>query len=391
MKHYRYLIAGGGMAAAAAIRGIREFDKEGLIGVIGEETHPPYKRHPLTKGLWAGKSIDHIWLKVDPTGVDYLLGRRVVQIDPVSRCVEDDQGGSYAYERLLLATGGRPRRLPIQDDEIIYFRTFDDFQRLQNCTHEGSKVAVIGGGFIGAEIAAALAMRGRKVTMIFPEAGIGGRVFPQDLSEFLNDYYREQGVEVLTGELVQGLERAGGVTLLRTDQGREIPAEQVVAGLGILPNVELAQSIGLDVENGVLVDELLQTSQPGIYAAGDVAAFTNPALGGRLRVEHEDNALAMGMTAGQNMAGAELPYHHLPFFFSDLFDLGYEAVGELDSRLETYADWQDPFRKGVIYYQKEGRVRGVLLWNVWKSIDAARALIAEPGPFGAMELTGRIR
>jgi NADPH-dependent 2,4-dienoyl-CoA reductase/sulfur reductase-like enzyme len=163
-----------------------------------------------------------------------------------------------------------------------------------------------------------------------------------------------------------------------------------VAGIGIKPNIDLARAAGLKVEEGILVDELLQTSQPGIYAAGDAAEFYNPALGKRLRVEHEDNANSMGRQAGRNMAGAGESYTHLPFFYSDLFDLGYEAVGELDSRMETFADWKDPFKKGVIYYLKDGRVRGVLLWNVWEAVPAATALIAEPGPFQPADLKGRL-
>src|SRR5439155_9741340 len=140
----------------------------------------------------------------------------------------------------------------------------------------------------------------------------------------------------------------------------------------------------------ILVDRFLQTSRPNVYAAGDVASFENPALGMRLRVEHEDNAKTIGRVAGRNMAGAPTAYDHLPFFYSDLFDLGYEAVGLIDSRLETFADWQKPNEEGVIYYLRDGRVRGVLLWNVWEQVDAARALIAEPGPFSAANLKGRI-
>jgi len=157
----------------------------------------------------------------------------------------------------------------------------------------------------------------------------------------------------------------------------------VVAGLGIQLNLDLAQQAGLKTNTGILVDENLQTSAPGIYAAGDVAEFYNPALGKWIQVEHEDNANSMGRQAGRNMAGAAEPYTHLPYFYSDLFELGYEAVGTLDPRLETVADWKEPFQKGVIYYLEGGRVRGVLLWNVWEQVEQARALIAEPGPFKA--------
>jgi NADPH-dependent 2,4-dienoyl-CoA reductase/sulfur reductase-like enzyme len=164
----------------------------------------------------------------------------------------------------------------------------------------------------------------------------------------------------------------------------------VVAGIGIQPNVELAQEAGLEVENGIRVDASLRTSLPDIYAAGDVANFYHPALETRLRVEHEDNANTMGRQAGQSMAGKTVNYDHLPFFYSDMFELGYEAVGEVDSRHQTVADWKQPYREGVVYYLRHGRVRGVLLWNVWEQVESARKLIAEPGPFRPEDLKGRL-
>jgi len=178
---------------------------------------------------------------------------------------------------------------------------------------------------------------------------------------------------------------------VKDSSDREVVLDGVAAGIGIQPNVELAGMAGLEVGNGILVDQFLRTNHPDIFSAGDVASFYNPALGKRIRVEHEDNALTMGRLAGRNMAGELEPYHHLPFFYSDLFELGYEAVGELDARLETVADWRDPFKEGVVYYLSEGRVRGVLLWNVWERVGAARALIAEPGPFRAEDLKGAIK
>jgi NADPH-dependent 2,4-dienoyl-CoA reductase/sulfur reductase-like enzyme len=163
-----------------------------------------------------------------------------------------------------------------------------------------------------------------------------------------------------------------------------------VAGIGIAPNLGLAKEAGLAVNTGILVNEFLRTSQPDIYAAGDVAEYYDHTLGVRRRVEHEDNANTMGRLAGRAMAGDAEPFWHLPFFYSDLFELGYEAVGEVDARLETVADWREPYHEGVVYYMQAGRVRGVLLWNVWGQVDAARHLIAEPGPFQPADLIGRL-
>jgi NADPH-dependent 2,4-dienoyl-CoA reductase/sulfur reductase-like enzyme len=304
--------------------------------------------------------------------------------------VTDDQGTGYSFDKLLLATGGTPRRLPFGGDQIIYFRTLEDYRRLRALAEQKQRFAVIGGGFIGSEIAAALAMNDKEVVMLFPGEGISSSAFPPDLVHFLNDYYRQKGVEVLAGESVAGLEPRGGQLALTTKSGREVLVESVVAGLGIQPNVELAQAAGLKVDNGIVVNEALLTSHPDIYAAGDVAAFYNPALGQRMRIEHEDNANTMGQMAGRSMAGEAVTYDHLPFFYSDLFELGYEAVGELSPKLEIVADWQEPYRKGVIYYVRAGRVRGVLLWDIWGQVEAARALIAESGPFHPDDLRGRL-
>jgi NADPH-dependent 2,4-dienoyl-CoA reductase/sulfur reductase-like enzyme len=390
MTNYHYLIVGGGMTAAAAVAGIREIDAKGTIGIITAEQDPPYDRPPLSKGLWKGKPLEAIWRKLDQTNVTLHLGRTAREILTARKRVVDDRGDFVGYKKLLLATGGKPRKLPFGGENIIYYRTLSDYQRLRALTDKGRKFAVIGGGFIGAEIAASLTSNGKQVAMIFPGKGIGARIFPEALSAFVSHYYQRKGVELISGEKVVDWEGRGKQQFLKTGTGQEIAVDGVIAGIGIEPNVELAASCGLAMDDGIVVDALLRTSQPDIYAAGDVAAFSSVPLGKRLRVEHEDNANTMGRIAGRNMAGRVERYDYLPFFYSDMFELGYEAVGELDSRLETYADWQRPNEEGVVYYLKAGRVRGVLLWNVWEQVDAARQLIAEPGPFSTRSLAGRL-
>ena len=393
MARYKYVIVGGSMAGDAAISGIRRVDPSASIGVIRSERHLPYNRPPLSKALWKGDSVDTIWRRTKHDGVDFHLGRTVTVLSPKENVVTDDQGVTHAYDRLLLATGGTPRRLPSgsdRSDGIIYYRTLDDYNRLRELAERGRRFAVIGSGFIGSEVAAALAMNHKDVVMLYRGEGIGGRVFPTDLSRFLAEFYREKGVELRPGEGVAAVEVRGTQIAVKTQSGGEVLVDGVVAGLGIQPNTELAKAAGLAVENGIVVDEWLRTSHPDIYAAGDVASFYNPVLGNRMRVEHEDNANVMGRAAGEAMAGQGEPYHHLPSFYSDLFELGYEAVGDLDARLETVVDWKVPYKEGVVYYLRNGRVRGVLLWNTWDQVDHARKLIAEPGPFRAEDLKGRL-
>jgi NADPH-dependent 2,4-dienoyl-CoA reductase/sulfur reductase-like enzyme len=388
MKQYQYLIVGGGLAGDAAVRGIRELDAQGSILMLGSELNPPYTRPNLSKGLWKGRPLEKIWRNTQALDVDLQLGRNVVHLDPREKCVVDESGEDYGFDKLLLATGGSPVRLPFGGDEVIYFRDLQDYQRLHTLSERGERFLVIGGGFIGSEIAAALTLVGKKVVMVFPESAIGARVFPGDLSNYLNEYYRQKGVDVLTEDAVTSLEKNGDRSRVRTRSGRDFEVDGVVAGIGIRPNLALATQSGLQVENGILVDERLRTSAPDIYAAGDVANFHHSALGKRVRVEHEDNAIQMGRLAGRNMAGADEAYTHMPMFYSDLFDLGYEAVGEIDSQLETLADWQDPFQKGVLYYldPADQHVRGVLLWNVWDQVEHARTLLGQRMPSHASDL-----
>jgi NADPH-dependent 2,4-dienoyl-CoA reductase/sulfur reductase-like enzyme len=383
------------MTADAAVRGIRSIDPDGSIGVIGAEPDPPYKRPPLSKKLWTGKPFESVWLRTDALGVELHLGRTVRVLDPRAKQVIDDRGAVYGFDKLLLATGVSPRRLPVGGHLVIYYRTLDDYRRLRALTEQGQRFAVVGGGFVGSEIAAVLALNGKEVTMIFPESAIGARLLPPDLARSLNDRYRRQGVELLAGTTVADVAERGDRLVLSARSAdaadsHELVVDGVVAGIGTRPNVDLATAAGLAVADGIVVDERLRTSHPDVYAAGDVAAFCQPALGQRLRVEHEDNAKTMGRAAGRAMAGDPSPYRHLPFFYSDLFDQGYEAVGEVDARLETVADWQDPYRKGVVYYLRDGRPRGVLLWNVWNRLEAARELIGRPQRFLPGDLIGRL-
>jgi NADPH-dependent 2,4-dienoyl-CoA reductase/sulfur reductase-like enzyme len=384
MAAYRYLIIGGGMTGDAACRGIRDHDADGSIGMVASESHDPYARPPLSKGLWSGKEESSVFRGTPDLGVEIHKGRRIVALDLDARTATDDTGATHSYEKVLLATGGTPRRLPSGGEDVIYFRTLDTYRQLRSLARDGARATVIGGGFIGSELAAALASNGCEVTIVFPDAGIGARLFPESLASFVNDYYREKGVTVLAGQLV---EEVGGGSVTTKDGGT-VDSDVVVAGLGIVPETVLAESVGLEVDDGILVDEHGRArGRDDVFAAGDVARFPVAALGGTRRVEHEDHANTHGRVVGANMAGADQPYDHLPFFYSDLFELGYEAVGDVDSRLETVAEWAEPNRKGVVaYVDGDGRARGFLLWDVWGKVDSARELIRAGTVVGSDDL-----
>ncbi len=390
MFAHDYLVIGGGMTADAAAKGIRQADPEGSIGILSSEPHLPYNRPPLSKALWKGEPEESVWRNTPTERVTFYKGVTAREIDKERKRVIDEGGATYSYGKLLLATGGSVRRLPWGIEGIIYYRTLDDYRALRALTERGETFVIVGGGFIGSEIAAALAMNGKKVTMVFPEEGIGARVFPPPLSRFLNSYFSAKDVDVMARDSIADIEFRDSKFLVRTAHEKELAADGVIAGIGIQPNVELAIRAGLTVTNGVHVDEYLRTSNPDIYAAGDVANFHNTALQKRMRVEHEDNAVTMGELAGRNMAGESRPYDYLPFFYSDLFDLGYEAVGELDGQMEVVFDWKTEYREGIAYYLSEHRVRGVLLWNTWGKVAAARELIARPGPFDGRNVTGKL-
>jgi len=389
MERTRYLIVGGGLTADSACKGIRGGDPDGSIFVVGEEPHLPYLRPPLSKALWKGDEESTIWRRTEKLGVELRLGRRIVAVDLDAHSATDDRGVSYGYEKLLLATGGRPRRLPFGGEDIVYFRTVDDYRRLRAFADAGARFCVIGGGFVGSELAAALSLNGCPVTMVFPEPGIGARIFPEELSSALNDYYRGHDVEVRAEAAVTGVERRGETVQVKLGDGRIVEADVVVAGIGIEPNDELAAAAGLPVANGIVVDAYGRAGRDDVFAAGDVARFPAVALAAELRVEHEDHAKSHGRHVGANMAGAGEHYDHLPFFYSDLFDVGYEAVGQLDARLDTVVDWTSVEGEGTItYLDRELRPRGLLLWNRFGHLDAARELIRAGEPVGASVQVG---
>ena len=388
--HFDYLIVGGGMVADSAARGIRELDTSGSIGILSDDVDEPYTRPALSKKLWTDDEFT--WDKVplgtaDDTGADIRLRTRATAVRPEAREV-DAAGETFSYGKLLLATGGHPVPLPIDDRSggarALTFRTAEDYRHLRTLSEDVVRIAVVGGGYIGSELAAALVQNGVDTVLIHTGAVLGDAVFPPALAERFEKLFRDAGVEIVPGSKVEAGEAdADGIRLAPGGGG------EVVSGLGIDVATDLAEAAGLAVDDGIVVDAQLRSSADGIWAAGDVASYPDRLLG-RRRVEHVDNANEMGRAVGRNLAGAGEPYTHTPYYYSAVFGIRYEAVGTLDSSLDTVEDWIDADH-GVVYYLDDDLVVGVLLWNVEDARDAARAVLAEADTLTRADLVGRIR
>ena len=370
MKTYKYVIIGGGIAGQRAGDGIRKVDTEGSIALVAGERHPPYERPPLSKGYLRGEQgLDKVYLKEDAyyaqNEIDVISGVRAEGIDAATRSVMLEGGTVLGYEKLLLATGGRAWRLPIPGNDlqgVFTLRTVEDANAIREAAEAGQRALVVGGSFIGSEVTASLAQLGLSVTMVFPEARPLERVVPEELSTFLRADYETHGVRIIPGTKARRLEGGGKVERAGLDDGDTLEADLVVMGVGIRLNTQLARDGGLELgeKDAVVVDEYLRTSDPSVYAAGDIAAWPDPTFSRQLRVEHWDVARRQGLRAGRNMAGEEKPYTALPYFFSDLFDLSFEVWGDLTAWDRTVLRGSLEQGSFAFYYFDQGRMVGVL-------------------------------
>ncbi len=381
---FKYLIIGGGLAGGFAAEGIREHDKDGSICILGSERFLPYDRPDLSKKLWFGKKqIQEVFRPKEEffaqNNVDVRLGLTAIELDTTEKTVTASDGLTYFYDKLLLATGGTPRKLEIPGADmwdICWYRYLDDYLRMRNASQDGASAVVVGGGFIGSELAAAFRIVGVDTTMIFPEGYLVQRIFPESFGRTIQDYYVQKGVKILNNDIPTSFEKKNGKFVTTTRNGHEVESDILLVGVGIRPNIEIARNAGLETSNGIVVNELLQTSNPDIFAAGDVAFFPYLALHESMRVEHWDNAINQGKFAGRNMAGAAQPYDYMPYFWSDLFEYGYEAIGNISSNLQVFPDWIKENDKGVIYYMRGGNVVGVMTVNIYGKMDAVRAAMS---------------
>jgi NADPH-dependent 2,4-dienoyl-CoA reductase/sulfur reductase-like enzyme len=371
MVSYKYVVIGGGLAGGRGAENIRKIDAGGSIALVTAEPHLPYERPPLSKGYLTGKKgLDRVYLKKDVAyyaedNIEVMTSVRANKIDPAARSVTLDDGRVLGYEKLLLATGGRAWRLPIPGGDlpgVFALRTIGDTDAIRAAAGPGRHALVIGGSFIGSEVAASLAQLGLKVTMVFLGAHLLERIAPRELGVFLHAKYEANGVCTLPATRPDRLEGADKVERVVLDNGETLDVDLVVMGVGIRLNTELAREAGLALgeKGAVIVDEYLRTSDPDIYAAGDIAAWPDPTFGKRLQVEHWNVARGQGLRAGRNMAGEEKPYRTLPYFFSDLFDLSFEVWGDLTAWDETVL--RGTFEAGsfALYYFDQGQMVGVL-------------------------------
>jgi NADPH-dependent 2,4-dienoyl-CoA reductase/sulfur reductase-like enzyme len=381
-----YVIAGASLAGAKAAETLRDEGLAGPIVLIGSEDRRPYERPPLSKGYLLGQDeADSAY--VHEAGwyaehdVDLRLGVNVTSIDRAARQVSLSAGEPVGYEKLLITTGASPRRLQVPGADlggVAYLRSMGDSQRLKEALAGGGRVVIAGAGWIGLETAAAARTYGCEVTIVEPEPGALRRSVGPEIGAVFADLHRSHGVEFRFGEGVTEIQGAGGqVTAVITSTGAELPADLVIVAIGVTPNDGLAAAAGLDVDNGILVDESLRTSDPDIFAAGDVANALNPLLGRRIRVEHWGNALAGGPAAARSMLGQDVSYDLVPYFFSDQYDLGMEAAGLPEPGCYDQVVYRgDPDTlEFIAFWLSDGTVVAGMNINVWDVNDDIQALI----------------
>ena len=388
MSKPMFLIVGASLTGAKAAEELRSSGFDGRVMLVGAEPERPYERPPLTKDYLRGES-ERAKAYVHPDGyyeeqeIELVTGVTVTAIDPGAAQVTLDDGRVLGYDRLLLATGAEPRRLHIPGadlDGVYYLRTLADCDLLRDRLDAGGRVVVAGAGWIGSEFAASARQRGLEVTVIDPQPLPSERIFGPGVAAFYRDVHRQHGVELLLGEGVDEFEGDGAIARVRTVGGRRIECDFAVVGIGVVPRTGLASDAGLEVSNGVVVDSKLETTAPGIFAAGDVANIWHPFYGQRIRVEHWANALNQGPAAARAMLGQPVSYDRIPYFYSDQYDVGMEYSG--------YApQWDEVIFRGdreggefIAFWLRGGRVAAGMNVNVWDVNPQIEALIRAQQP-----------
>jgi 3-phenylpropionate/trans-cinnamate dioxygenase ferredoxin reductase component len=391
------VIVGASLAGAKAAAELREQGFEGRVVLIGAEHERPYERPPLSKDYLRGQS-ERENAFVNDEGfyrehdIELLMGTTVTEIDPGAGRVTLEGAPELLFDRLLLTTGAEPRRLQIPGaelDNVCYLRTIAGCEAIRKRLNAGGHAAVVGAGWIGSEVAASARQKGCEVTLIDPLPLPNERIFGRETGEFYRDVHAQHGVELLLGERVEAFEGDAAIRRVRTSSGKTVECDFAVVGVGVVPRVELAQTAGLEVDNGIVVDEKLQSSSERVFAAGDVANAWHPFYGRRIRVEHWANALNQGPAAARAMLGEPVSYDRIPYFFSDQYEVGMEYSG--------YAtEWDEVVFRGdrdggefIAFWLKDGRVLAGMNVNVWDVNEHVQALIRSRQAVDRRELCDR--
>jgi 3-phenylpropionate/trans-cinnamate dioxygenase ferredoxin reductase component len=380
-----FIVVGASLAGAKAAETLRAEGFDGRLVLIGTEPERPYERPPLSKDYLRGE-IDRRKLYVHDEGfyadhdIDLRLGRTAVSLNPWASELALDDGERLRYDRLLLTTGAEPRRLAIPGGEldgVLYLRDVDDSDALRERLRPGAAVVVIGAGWIGAEVAASARQRGLDVTVLEPASVPLERVLGADVGAVYRDIHADHGIDLLLGTGVEAFEGGAAVERVRTTDGRALECDFVVVGVGVQPRTQLAAQAGLALDNGILVDEHLQTSAPGVFAAGDAANAHHAFYGERIRVEHWANALHQGPAAARNMLGRAQPFDRLPYFFSDQYEVGMEYVGFAPTWDRVVFRGDPATREFIAFWLTGNRVVAGMNVNVWDVTDPIQRLIRE--------------
>jgi 3-phenylpropionate/trans-cinnamate dioxygenase ferredoxin reductase component len=383
MSKPTFVIVGAALTGAKAAEELRERGFEGRVLLVGSEPERPYERPPLSKDYLRGEverenAYVHQADYYEQHEIELLSGATATAIDLAAAIVRLEDGRELNYDRLLLCTGAEPRRLSVPGaelEDIHYLRTLADCDVLRERLDSRHRVAVIGAGWIGSEVAASARTRGLDVTLIDPLSVPNERTFGPEVGGFYRDVHAGHGVELLLGDGLAGFEGDGSVQRVRTTAGRVVECDFAVVGIGVAPRVQLARDAGLEIDNGIVVGEQLQTSAENVFAAGDVANAWHPFYGERIRVEHWANALNQGPAAGRAMLGEAVSYDRIPYFFSDQYDVGMEYSGYATSWDKVVFRGEREAGEFVAFWLKDGRVIAGMNVNVWEVNQDVQSLI----------------
>ncbi len=372
MSESRFVILGGGMVAGYAAKQLVELGlKPGELAIISADTAVPYERPPLSKGFLAGKDTEDA-IRINSENfyrehrVEIKLGCEASSVDTSRKRLLLKTGGEVGFEKLIIATGARPRTLNVPGaglGNVHYLRSLDDSKSVRRSAENVKQAAVIGGGFIGMEVAAVLAQKGIEVTMVLNEDRIWKRFFSAQMSAFFESYYADRGVRLVKSATVKQLRGNGIVSSVALADGQSVPCQMVVAGIGVTPLTEVLATSGLEVQDGVMVNEYLRTRHADIYAAGDVASYQDVIFRKRRRVEHWDNAVSQGQYCARALMGDQTPFRHVPYFFSDVFDLSYEYWGDASGADELIHRGDLASKSFSVWWLQQQRVVAVFTMN----------------------------